>query len=260
MRSARRSGHVAPAIAAAGLVLASSFATLMLASGEASKQLGFAMAFGIPAGLARGLLDPRRGPHRARRTACVVARPGRRRAHGAGAARFAEAGADGIVQVTVGGASFFSGAALGDAEVGARAFAEFARTVAARSPVLVALHTDHCPPPHVDDFLLPLIEASEARVAAGGKPLFHSHMFDGSTLPLDENLGISAGLLERCAASASCSRSNAGSSAARRTASPGLREAARTSTRRRRTCCASQPRSGPASAEQLGSAGRSLVG
>jgi RND superfamily putative drug exporter len=39
--------HVAPAIAAAGLVLATSFATLMLASGQASKELGFAMAFGI---------------------------------------------------------------------------------------------------------------------------------------------------------------------------------------------------------------------
>ncbi|HEV2812700.1 MAG TPA: MMPL family transporter [Solirubrobacteraceae bacterium] len=39
--------HVAPAIAAAGLVLAASFATLMLASGQASKELGFAMAFGI---------------------------------------------------------------------------------------------------------------------------------------------------------------------------------------------------------------------
>jgi len=39
--------HVAPAIGAAGLVLAASFATLMLASGQASKELGFAMAFGI---------------------------------------------------------------------------------------------------------------------------------------------------------------------------------------------------------------------
>jgi RND superfamily putative drug exporter len=38
---------VAPAIAAGGLVLAASFATLMPASGHASKELGFAMAFGI---------------------------------------------------------------------------------------------------------------------------------------------------------------------------------------------------------------------
>jgi putative drug exporter of the RND superfamily len=39
--------HVAPAVAAAGLVLASSFGTLMFESSEAAKQQGFAMAFGI---------------------------------------------------------------------------------------------------------------------------------------------------------------------------------------------------------------------
>jgi len=39
--------RVAPAVAAAGLVLASSFGTLMLESGQASQQQGFAMAFGI---------------------------------------------------------------------------------------------------------------------------------------------------------------------------------------------------------------------
>jgi putative drug exporter of the RND superfamily len=39
--------HVAPAIGAAGLVLASSFGTLMLESDPGSKQMGFAMALGI---------------------------------------------------------------------------------------------------------------------------------------------------------------------------------------------------------------------
>ena len=39
--------QVAPAVAAAGLVLASSFGTLMLESSEVAKQQGFAMAFGI---------------------------------------------------------------------------------------------------------------------------------------------------------------------------------------------------------------------
>jgi putative drug exporter of the RND superfamily len=39
--------HVAPAVAAAGLVLASSFGTLILESDEGSRQQGFAMAFGI---------------------------------------------------------------------------------------------------------------------------------------------------------------------------------------------------------------------
>src|SRR5690242_5895708 len=102
-------------------------------------------------------------------------------------AGFAEAGSDGIVQVTVGGAAFAGG---GDAAAGARALALFGRVVAERAPMLVAFHTDHCPPDRVADFLEPLI----------GQGLFHSHMFDGSTLPLEENLRISAGLLERCAA------------------------------------------------------------
>jgi putative drug exporter of the RND superfamily len=39
--------HVAPAVAAAGLVLASSFGTLLLESNEVARQQGFAMAFGI---------------------------------------------------------------------------------------------------------------------------------------------------------------------------------------------------------------------
>jgi len=102
---------------------------------------------------------------------------------------FVEAGSDGIVQVTVGGASFIAGADGGDAFTGARAFAQFARVVAEPAPVLIALHTDHCPPDHVSDFLEPLI----------GEALFHSQMFDGSTLPLEENLRIARDLLERCA-------------------------------------------------------------
>jgi putative drug exporter of the RND superfamily len=39
--------RVAPAVAAAGLVLASSFGTLLLEAGEAARQQGFAIAFGI---------------------------------------------------------------------------------------------------------------------------------------------------------------------------------------------------------------------
>jgi RND superfamily putative drug exporter len=39
--------HVAPAIGAAGLVLATSFGTLMMESDQASREQGFAMAFGI---------------------------------------------------------------------------------------------------------------------------------------------------------------------------------------------------------------------
>src|SRR5262245_26958534 len=113
---------------------------------------------------------------------------------------FAEAGADGIVQVTVGGASYLAGADGGDALTGARAFAQLAPVVADRAPVLVALHTDHCPPAHVADFLEPLIGDSEERFARGDGPLFGSHMFDGSALLLEENLEIARGLLDRCAA------------------------------------------------------------
>jgi len=112
---------------------------------------------------------------------------------------FAEAGSDGIVQVTVGGARYLSGPA-DDGFAGARALAALGRELAAECPVAIVLHTDHCPPEHVDRFLRPLLAASGERVARGEAPLFHSHMFDGSTLPLEENLRLSAELLEQCRA------------------------------------------------------------
>jgi fructose-bisphosphate aldolase class II len=110
---------------------------------------------------------------------------------------FADAGSDGIVQVTVGGAQYWSGAAR-DAYTGARAMAAIAHELAARSPVGIVIHTDHCPPDHVDDFLRPLLAASVERARRGERPLFHSHMFDGATLPLEENLRLSRELLEQC--------------------------------------------------------------
>jgi fructose-bisphosphate aldolase class II len=110
---------------------------------------------------------------------------------------FAEAGSDGIVQVTVGGARYLSGAA-NDGLTGAQAFAALGRELAARYPVAIALHTDHCPPEHADSFLRPLLAASGERVEHRQGPFFHSHMFDGSTLPLDENLRLSAEFLDRC--------------------------------------------------------------
>ena len=36
-------------------------------------------------------------------------------------------------------------------------------------------------------------------MARGEEPLFHSHMWDGSAVPLDENLAIAAELLDECA-------------------------------------------------------------
>jgi fructose-bisphosphate aldolase class II len=111
---------------------------------------------------------------------------------------FKLANADGIVQISVGGSAHLSGTAVHDPLVGARAFARYAHVIAEASPVLVALHTDHCPPPHVDDWLRPLLAESGRRVALGAGPLFHSHMFDGSTLPLEENLRIASDLLSTC--------------------------------------------------------------
>src|SRR4051812_47027111 len=111
---------------------------------------------------------------------------------------FADAGSDGIVQITAGGAAALSGGGPSHAVAGARALALMARELAERVPVSVALHTDHCPPALLTGFLEPLIAASEVRVRAGGDPLFHSHMFDGSTLELEDNLATSARLLARC--------------------------------------------------------------
>ena len=111
---------------------------------------------------------------------------------------FADARSDGIVQVTVGGAGYLSGG--GRPVDGARALAAMASELARRVPVAVALHTDHCPPSQVAGFLDPLIAASAAREAAGAPPLFASHMFDGSSLPLEENLAQARRLLERCRA------------------------------------------------------------
>jgi fructose-bisphosphate aldolase, class II len=112
---------------------------------------------------------------------------------------FADAGSDGIVQATVGGARYLSGPA-DDGFAGAVALAALGHELAARAPVAIALHTDHCPPEQADAFLRPLLAASQERRARGEQPLFHSHMFDGSTLALDENLRVSAELLEECRA------------------------------------------------------------
>jgi fructose-bisphosphate aldolase class II len=79
--------------------------------------------------------------------------------------------------------------------VGAQAFALFAHVLAARAPVLIGLHTDHATAEHVDDFLRPLLAESRRRRERGEPPLFNSHMFDGSALPLAENLRIAAELL-----------------------------------------------------------------
>jgi fructose-bisphosphate aldolase class II len=112
---------------------------------------------------------------------------------------FAEAESDGIIQVSTGGAEYLSGAAVKDMVTGAVALAHFARAVAGKYPVHIALHTDHCPKDKLDGYMRPLLQISAERVARGEDPLFGSHMWDGSAVPLAENLQIAAELLKQCA-------------------------------------------------------------
>jgi fructose-bisphosphate aldolase, class II len=113
---------------------------------------------------------------------------------------FTEAGSDGIVQVSTGGAEYLSGPTIKNMVTGAVALAEYAQEVAKNYPINVALHTDHCPKNKLDGYVRPLLEISTERVKAGGQPLFQSHMWDGSAVPLEENLSIADELLQRAAA------------------------------------------------------------
>ena len=110
----------------------------------------------------------------------------------------AESRSDGIIQVSTGGGVFASGSAVKDMALGAMSIAEHVHRAAERYDIYVALHTDHCPADKLDSFMIPLIEETERRRAASQPNLFNSHMFDGSALPLKENLDISVPLLERC--------------------------------------------------------------
>jgi len=109
----------------------------------------------------------------------------------------ADSKSDGIIQVSTGGAAFASGSSIKDMALGAISIAEHVHLVASRYPIYVALHTDHCQANKLDSFVLPLVEETERRRAAGKPNLFSSHMFDGSALPLKDNLDISVKLLER---------------------------------------------------------------
>jgi fructose-bisphosphate aldolase class II len=111
---------------------------------------------------------------------------------------FAEAGSDGIVQVSWGGAAFASGQAVKDMVTGAVALAEFAHVVAAKYDINIALHTDHCPKDKLEGFMRPLVELSVERVKGGKLPLFQSHMWDGSAVELNENLDIASEMLDLC--------------------------------------------------------------
>jgi fructose-bisphosphate aldolase class II len=113
---------------------------------------------------------------------------------------FADAESDGIIQVSTGGAEYLSGPHVKNMVTGSVAFAAYAAEVAKNYPVNIALHTDHCPKDKLDGFVRPLVDLSAERVARGEAPLFQSHMWDGSAVPLDENLQIAEELLAKCKA------------------------------------------------------------
>ena len=109
---------------------------------------------------------------------------------------FAEAESDGIIQVSVGGAEYASGSTVKDRVAGSLALAAYAHEVAKNYPVTVALHTDHCAKQNIDSWIRPLMEIEAKQVADGQLPTFQSHMWDGSAVPLEENLEIAKELLE----------------------------------------------------------------
>lgn len=111
---------------------------------------------------------------------------------------FADAESDGIIQVSHGAADYLSGSTIKDKVAGSVALATYAHEVAKNYPINIALHTDHCPKDKLDSFVRPLVKISQDRVAAGQGPLFQSHMWDGSAIPLEENLQIAAELLAEC--------------------------------------------------------------
>jgi fructose-bisphosphate aldolase class II len=106
------------------------------------------------------------------------------------------AGSDGIIQVTTGGGDYWSGPTIKNMATGAAAMAAFAREVAKNYGITIALHTDHCAKDQLDKLVRPLISISEDRVKRGEDPLFNSHMWDGSAVPMAENLAIAKEMLK----------------------------------------------------------------
>jgi fructose-bisphosphate aldolase class II len=107
---------------------------------------------------------------------------------------FTEAGSDGIIQVSTGGAEYASGPTIKNMVAGLLALAAYAHEVAKNYPINIALHTDHCQKDKLDGFVRPMLAMSTERVKAGGLPIFQSHMWDGSAVPLEENLSIASEL------------------------------------------------------------------
>lgn len=106
-----------------------------------------------------------------------------------------------IIQFSNGGAQFNAGKGLSNdgqqaAIAGAIAGAKHVHTLAEAYGVPVILHTDHCAKkllPWIDG----LLDASEKHFKETGKSLFSSHMIDLSEEPIEENIEICKGYLER---------------------------------------------------------------
>lgn len=112
---------------------------------------------------------------------------------------FADAKSDGIIQLSTGGGQFASGTSVKDMALGSISVAQHVHLLAEKYNVFIALHTDHCTADKVDTFIRPLMAETKRRRDLGLSNLFNSHMFDGSSLPLEENISISKGLLAECA-------------------------------------------------------------
>ena len=109
---------------------------------------------------------------------------------------FADAESGGIIQVSVGGAEYWSGSTVKDRIAGSLAMAAYAREVAKNYDVTIALHTDHCAKQNLDSWTEQLMHMEAEEVKAGRLPWFQSHMWDGSAIALDENLEIAKRLLQ----------------------------------------------------------------
>lgn len=114
-------------------------------------------------------------------------------------AGFAEAQSDGIIQISIGGGEHASGQMVKDSAMGAVSLANHIHLLAERYNVFIALHTDHCRPEKLESFFYPLLKETEKRRKEGKHNLFQSHMFDGSSLPIDNNMRISKDLMVVCA-------------------------------------------------------------
>lgn len=106
-----------------------------------------------------------------------------------------------IIQFSNGGASFFAGKGLSNANqeaavLGAISGAMHVHAMAKAYNVPVILHTDHCAKK-----LLPwadgMLEAGERFFASRGYPLYSSHMLDLSEEPIEENIEICKEYLAR---------------------------------------------------------------